>query len=106
MFKVGQEVWFEPSDPRDKGFNCTIEKVGHLYYTVEKYGWHGKFDKETNYRGEYPHGHLWESEQAAKDNRQADKMFKALFHKFRNINPTLEQMIKVYEVLGLDKEDI
>lgn len=34
MFKVGQEVWFEPSDPRDKGFNCTIEKVGRLYYTV------------------------------------------------------------------------
>lgn len=39
-------------------------------------------------------------------NKQADKMFKALFHKFHNINPTLEQMIKVYEVLGLDKEDI
>lgn len=89
-----------------KALTVQLRKWVVYIIQLKKYGWHGKFDKETNYRGEYPHGHLWESEQAAKDNRQADKMFKALFHKFRNINPTLEQMIKVYEVLGLDKEDI
>lgn len=97
-------MWFEPSDPRDKGFKCTIEKVGRLYYTVKDNYWRGKFDKETCYRGEYPNGHLWENEQAAKDHKQACKMFKALSHKFCNINPTLEQMLKIYEILELDNE--
>lgn len=39
-------------------------------------------------------------------NKQANKMFRALYHRFRGVQPTLEQMIKIYEVLGLDKEDI
>lgn len=48
-------------------------------------------------------GRLSMSKQA---NKQANKMFRALYHRFRGVQPTLEQMIKIYEVLGLDKEDI
>lgn len=36
-FNVGQKVWFEPDDEREKGFYSTIIKVGRIYYTIDKW---------------------------------------------------------------------
>lgn len=108
MFKVGQEVWFEPSDPREKGFSCVVEKVGRLYYTLEREGisgWEMKVDKETNSRYEWPHGTLFESEQQAKNHKKAVELFIRLKETRCSKPFTLEQMLKVYEILGIEVKE-
>lgn len=106
VFKQNQEVWFEPSDPREKGYKVTIIKVGRLYYTVIRVNgsWELKFSKDTLCRCEYPCGHLYNSEQDAKDHKLASDMFFRLTHRY-SIKPTLEQMKKVYEILELKQDD-
>lgn len=100
---VGQIVWFEPDDRRDKGRYTMITKVGRVYYTTEY--WDLKFDKETLHRCEYPHGRLYASEQEAKDYKKAESMFYSLKNKY-GLKPTLEQMEAIYKILGLEvKED-
>ena len=97
-FVLGQTVWFEPDDHRDKGFYSKIVKVGRIYYTIEK--WNLKFDKEILCRCEYPHGKLYSSEQTARDYKIAEKMLWDLTHRCRK-KPSLEQMKAVYEILGI-----
>ena len=100
---VGQTVWFEPDDRRNKGVSTTIKKVGRLYYTTEY--WDLKFDKGTLHRCEYPQGRLYTSEQEAKDYKKAESMFYSLRNIY-GLKPTLEQMKAVYKILGLEvKED-
>lgn len=106
IFKQNQEVWFEPSDHREKGYKVTIAKVGRLFYTVTKFNgsWELKFPKDTLCRCEYPCGRLYNSEQEAKDYKKADSMLL----KMRNmcgLKPTLEQMKKIYEILELKQDD-
>lgn len=98
VFTLGQEVWFEPTDKRDKGFKATIIKVGRLYYTIDK--WNIKFDKETLYHGIYPCGYLYASEQEAKDAEKAMRMFFKLREHY-GLKPTLKQMLEVYKILGI-----
>lgn len=98
IFTLGQKVWFEPDDKREKGFYATIIKVGRIYYTIDK--WNIKFDKETLYHCEYPHGCLYASEQEAKDTEKARQLFLNL-RRQNQLRPTLEQMQKVYEILGI-----
>lgn len=108
MFKVGQKVWFEPSDKREKGFTCIVEKVGRLYYTLERMGisgWEMKVDKGTNSRCEWPHGTIFESEQQAKDHKKAVELFIGLKGVFYSEKFTLEQMLKVYEILGIEVKE-
>lgn len=99
VFTLGQNVWFEPDDKRDKGFYATIIKVGRTYYTIDK--WNIKFDKDTLCHCEYPNGRLYVSEQEAKDAELAMQMFLKLRSNYA-IRPTLKQMQKVYEILGLE----
>ena len=101
IFEVGQTVWFEPDDRRDKGFYTTITKVGRAYYTTEY--WNLKFDKETLHRCEYPHGRLYASGQEAKDCKKAKSMFASL-RTIYSLSPTLEQMKAVYKILGLEEK--
>ena len=98
-FTLGQKVWFEPDDKRDKGFYTTITKVGRLYYTI--YQWNIKFDKDTLCHCEYPHGRLYISAQEAKDAEHAIQMFLKLRNNY-SIKPTLQQMQEIYEILGLE----
>lgn len=108
MFKVGQEVWFEPSDKREKGFTCIVEKVGRLYYTLERKGiscWKIKVDKETNSHYGWPHGTIFESEQQIKDKEKAHNLFIKLKEAYHSKCFTLEQMLKVYEVLGIEVKE-
>lgn len=105
MFKVGQKVWFEPSDKREKGFTCIVKKVGRLYYTLERNGisgWEMKVNMETNSRVEWPHGTIFESEQQAKDKEKANNLFIKLKETYYGKRFTLEQMMKVYEILGIE----
>lgn len=104
-FKKNQEIWFEPSDTREKGYKVTVIKVGRLYYTVTRFNssWELKFPKDTLYRCEYPCGHLYNSEQDAKDHKLASDMFFKLTRSY-SIKPTLEQMKKIYEILEI-KDD-
>ena len=99
VFTLGQKVWFEPDDKRNKGFYTTITKVGRLYYTIDI--WNIKFDKDTLCHCEYPNGRLYISEQEAKDAELAMKMFLKLRSNY-GIRPTLKQMQEVYEILGLE----
>jgi hypothetical protein len=105
-FEVGQTVWFEPSDKRDKGYKVTIIKVGRLFYTVirDNGSWELKFPKDTLCRCEYPCGDLYKSEQEAKDYKKADSMLLKIRNKYY-LKPTLEQMKKVYEILELKQDD-
>lgn len=106
VFKQNQKVWFEPSDPREKGYEITITKVGRLYYTVIRVGgsWELKFPKDTLYRCEYPCGYLYNSEQEAKDYKKARDMLSKIRSTYY-LKPTLEQMKKVYEILGIKQDD-
>lgn len=98
-FNVGQKVWFEPDDEREKGFYATIIKVGRTYYTIDK--WNIKFTKDTLYHCEYPNGHLFNSEQAAKNYNKARRMFYCLKNQY-SLKPTLEQMKAIYKILDLE----
>lgn len=98
-FKVGQKVWFEPRDKRDKGCYMTISKVGRKYYTVEPRSI--TFSKETLFRGTYPDGTLYSSEQEAKDYKKAHKMLNKISYMY-NLEPTLTQMTEIYKILGLE----
>lgn len=102
IFEVGQTVWFEPDDRRDKGRFTTITKVGRVYYTTEY--WNLKFDKETLCRCEYPCGKLYASEQDAKNYKKAESMFYSLRNRY-DLKPNLEQMKAVYKILGLEEKD-
>lgn len=99
VFTLGQKVWFEPNYKRISGFYTTITKVGRLYYTIDREN--AKFDKKTRYCNIYPCGTLYSSEQEAKDAERAMQMLFRLCNSYR-IKPTLEQMQKVYEILGLE----
>lgn len=99
IFTLGQKVWFEPDDKRDKGFYTTITKVGRMYYTIDQ--WNVKFSKETLYHCGYPNGHLYVNEQDAKDAERAMQMLLRLRSNY-GIKPTLEQMQEVYKILGLE----
>lgn len=99
VFTLGQKVWFEPDDKRDKGFYTTITKVGRLYYTIDRFN--AKFDKEILHNNESPYGFLYSSEQEAREEYKARVMFVRLQSNY-GIRPTLKQMQKVYEILGLE----
>lgn len=102
-FSVGQEVWFEPTDKREKGYKVTITKVGRLYYTVIRVGgsWELKFPKDTLCRCEYPCGYLYNSEQEAKDYKKAESMILKIRGMY-GLKPTLEQMKAIYKLLNLE----
>jgi len=106
VFKQNQEVWFEPSDKRDKGYKVTITKVGKIYYTVSRGvgSLELKFPKDTLCRCEYPCGYLYNSEQEAKDYKKAESMLFKI-RGMHGLKPTLEQMKKVYEILELKQDD-
>lgn len=100
-FEVGQEVWFEPSDPREKGRNCTVKKVGRIYYEIS-YGCSSvKVDIDTKCRCEYPCGELYNSEKEARDCKRARDLWLGLRNKCF-LKPSLEQVEKIYEILGVD----
>lgn len=99
VFTLGQKVWFEPDDKRDKGFYTTITKVGRMYYTIDR--WTVKFSKETLYHCGYPNGRLYANEQEAKDAELAMQMLLRLRSNYK-IKPTLEQMKEIYEILEIE----
>lgn len=100
-FVVGQEVWFEPRDTRDKGRYITITKVGKkLYHT----SWGVTFDIETNFRGTYPDGELFINEQEAINHKKAQDMWIKLKYNLFYLHPTLEQMKAIYNILGLEEQ--
>ena len=101
IFNVGENVWFEPSDERDRGHYEEIITVGRKYYTTDR---GHKFDKETLYSIEWPQGYIYTSQKEANYYKKAEYMFFKLKGKF-SLNPTLEQMKKVYEILGLEVEN-
>lgn len=105
-FTEGQEVWFEPSDKREKGYKVTITKVGRLYYTVIRVGgsWELKFPKDTLCRCEYPCGYLYNGEQEAKDYKKAESMLLKIRVMY-DLKPTLEQMKKVYKIFGIEEKE-
>lgn len=98
--KLNETVWFEPNDPRDKGFEAKITKVGRKYYTLDKgYGTTITVDIETECRIEYPTGKIYKSKQEADDFKLAKDLWLKLKCKY-NIQPTLEQIKEIYKILG------
>lgn len=101
-FRLGQTVWFEPDDKRDKGYYTTITKVGRQYYTIER--WNLKFDIERHHRCDFPQGVIYNSEQEAKDYQLAENMLFQLKNRL-SIKPSLSQMKEVYKILGLEVDN-
>lgn len=99
-FKLNETVWFEPNDPRCKGFEAKITKVGRKYYTLDKgYGTTITVNIETECRIEYPTGKIYKSKQEADDFKLAKDLWLNLKFKY-NIKPTLEQIKEMYKILG------
>lgn len=100
-FKLDDIVWFQPNDERDKGFEAKIIKVGRKYYTIKRNYSTYTINIEDNYRIDYPSGKIYKSKKDADDFRQAKLLWlhlKGMYH----INPTIEQVRKIYEILGLE----
>lgn len=100
-FKLDDIVWFQPDNERYEGFEAQIIKVGRKYYTIKRNYSTYTINIEDNYRIDYPSGKIYKSKKEFEDCRLANLLWrhlKGMYH----INPTIEQIRKIYEILGLE----
>lgn len=100
-FKLGETVWFEPDDPRDKGFEAEIIKVGRKYYTLSTGYWTTTVSIENNSRIEYPCGVIYKNKQEVDDMKLAYVLWIKLKEMY-SLKVSLNQIKKIYDILGLE----
>lgn len=101
--KVGDKVWYVPSDKRHDSPNgkiATVTKIGRKYFYINTGGYHdmkcGEWDNNGYAIGkveEYPYGSIYATEQDYLDKHEWDMI------EFRHIKLTREQKQKIVAIV-------